>query len=74
MRALEQRPQARQVHLNSRRIFLLFTGTTDTGSLCLVRFQIISQHTQLISSHTHIPFTARSEDFIPTSHLTPPRP
>lgn len=74
MRALEQRPQARQVHLNPRRIFPIFTGTNDIGSLCLVRFQIISQYTQRISSHTRTPFTAHSEDFIPASHLTPPRP
>ena len=74
MRALKQRPQARQVHLNPRRILLLFTGTTDTTSLCLVRFQIISQHTQRISSHTHPPFTAHSEVFTLRITLDVPTP
>ncbi len=74
MRALEQRPQPQQVHLNRRRIFPFFTGTTSTGSFCLVRFQIISQHIQRISTYTRTPFTAHSEDFIPASQLTPRRP
>ncbi len=61
MRALESAEQVTQNHLNRRRFFQFFTGTITTGSLCIVTFQIISEHFQRTSRHTHPEVTAHSE-------------
>jgi hypothetical protein len=58
MRALESAEQVTQNHLNCRRFFQFFTGTFITGSLYLVTFQIISEHFQHTSQHTHPEVTA----------------
>lgn len=63
MRALEPTEQVTQNHLNRRRFFPFFTGTFITGSLCLVTFQIISEHFQRTSQHIHPKVTAHSEHF-----------
>ena len=61
MRAPEPDSQLTQIHLNLRRFFHFFTGTITIGSLCLVTFQIISQHIQRSSQYTHLKITAYSE-------------
>ncbi len=58
MCAPEPVSQLTQMHLNRRRFFQFFTGTIITGSLCLVTFQIISEHFQRTSQHTHPEVTA----------------
>ena len=51
MRALESAEQVTQMHLNRRRFLAFFTETNGTGSICLVHFQLISEHTQSTSEH-----------------------
>ncbi len=53
MRALEHATQVTQQHLNRRRFLAFFTETNGTGSICLVHFQLISEHTQSTSEHNH---------------------